>query len=1024
MASWKIVYKPTERTIENVSVSSARKFFAVDASGSTGGAPLFSEEAFVNAFHAASRDKTGDALTKWGSHCQSPTYKWDQFVWRSDMGGTCPSDILVNETALGAIHSSDIFFLLTDGEVWENEVYNLARLSQEKNIFNCPTVFLITSWKRGTPDEANVSVGITAYANCASAICLFKNYQSEGGIYIIAAKGVFAGLDKATARDSWESLTKFRDEKELIAAMDTLKIEVPTASTRPAGLPGLDLGPKWNAAHTEHTLVDLTKLLETGAVSEEDAALLFDEEAIDALILACKSWGKLPKLRRFLQAQRVDQVSVQLEDVSGAADIIAKLGDTGLTAQEKASLQTQLRAAHAANRDHYLTAVNSDSRGKEARARNRLVDGAMSSLAEVEKIGFTADVLSRRSNRAKRAADVTSDAAVEVSILDLEAPAYRAECEICCGEEEIMSVALKVLTQDEALANTADFALDFPLAAGRFAANVNIVSSQCICFQCALFGRPGRSIFGEEIAVVLPTLQYAGSNKLYINQQLYVALNGGLKTGVPILGQLFATILDRTLQEKVWAGAPDPSSPKAPDQEVQKRRNTLQWLLRSVVDNLRVRETFKELGEWTTYPKALAWAAKDFETEGLTSWAVNYPVSGFMQLIRFGTLTKAFSPERVRDMKATKLLHSFVSTYLAKLFQQGKNRQWTKDLLAMVYSQFNSELVPRDIGPENTVLSDVEEFWTALTNFLGAEPLLLADWEPTDQANFMPRIQVLTFWLVYFQLAHTSAKTYFTKLKESEPLSTTVLNLKATLPKKVSDEVRTDCGVLSNIVQVLLSPFVDKSSFTSRRIAVSHDVEVIPFKSPFGASVLRCGIESCRVSFVPQDIGSDLKSVEWTPQLVDAVRSARRQHLIDVFSTDKSFENSQTGLPEPTTMPRKPTSSHTTLHIGIARTWARQPVDERRAIAQAVHDGQIDAEALARFVVAVKNEICGNHRGDIFSATLAGDAVRLMPGFMTTLRMALVLEGKDAGDVALYEHDFAQNKMEAKIKYEVAVDML
>src|ERR1700761_1505717 len=92
-------------------------------------------------------------------------------------------------------------------------------------------------------------------------------------------------------------------------------------------------------------------------------------------------------------------------------------------------------------------------------------------------------------NRAKRAGDVYRDAAVEVSTLDFEATAFRADCEICCGEEEIMSVVLKVLTADESAANTADFALDFPLAAGRFPANTNVLSSQCICFQCALFGR-------------------------------------------------------------------------------------------------------------------------------------------------------------------------------------------------------------------------------------------------------------------------------------------------------------------------------------------------------------------------------------------------------------------------------------------------------------------------------------------------------------------------------------------------------
>ncbi|RDI88204.1 hypothetical protein Vi05172_g1724 [Venturia inaequalis] len=39
-----------------------------------------------------------------------------------------------------------------------------------------------------------------------------------------------------------------------------------------------------------------------------------------------------------------------------------------------------------------------------------------------------------------------------------------------------------------------------------------------------------------------------------------MALNRGLKTVAPVLGNLFATILDRTLQMKAWGGAPNPDA--------------------------------------------------------------------------------------------------------------------------------------------------------------------------------------------------------------------------------------------------------------------------------------------------------------------------------------------------------------------------------------------------------------------------------------------------------------------------------
>lgn len=65
------------------------------------------------------------------------------------------------------------------------------------------------------PNQADVSVGVTSFANAKDALCLFKDYRGQR-IYVIAAKGVFEGLDKAKDRDSWEGLTSFDNEKQLL----------------------------------------------------------------------------------------------------------------------------------------------------------------------------------------------------------------------------------------------------------------------------------------------------------------------------------------------------------------------------------------------------------------------------------------------------------------------------------------------------------------------------------------------------------------------------------------------------------------------------------------------------------------------------------------------------------------------------------------------------------------------------------------------------------------------------------------
>lgn len=393
-------------------------------------------------------------------------------------------------------------------------------------------------------------------------------------------------------------------------------------------------------------------------------------------------------------------------------------------------------------------------------------------------------------------------------------------------------MALKQMDAEATGANTADFALDFPLAAGRFPANMNVISSQCICFQCALSGRPGYSIYAEPITAVLPALEYSGTNKQYINQQLYLALNGGLKTGVPALGQLFATILDRTLQTKAWAGAADSSMEikegNAEDVEITQRKDTLDWILQTVIKNLRCRETFSELGEWGDYPTALAWAAKDFEKEGLTSWACQYPIAGFNQLIRFGTMTGVFSENLIRQMKKTKLIHSLVSTYLAKLRDNAHSRAWTQPFLEMIYVKFNSELVPRDLGPEMTILSSVDIFWAKLTDLLSADPALLAGWIESDKISLMPRLQTALFWLIYFQRAHTLAKTWFSTIKKSESLATALLEPAAEFSASV-------------VRDILLSPFVANGQVRlARPFHQSRDIipRIVHFEQEIGSSCL------------------------------------------------------------------------------------------------------------------------------------------------------------------------------------------
>lgn len=122
MASWKIFEKPADQEVVFTPFNNARKFFAIDASGSTGGAPMLAEQNFAMELHNSSTHNEKDWMAKWGSTADNPIDEWNPPAryWRSDMMGTQPTTILKHEACLSCIYSSDLFFLLTDGEVCLN----------------------------------------------------------------------------------------------------------------------------------------------------------------------------------------------------------------------------------------------------------------------------------------------------------------------------------------------------------------------------------------------------------------------------------------------------------------------------------------------------------------------------------------------------------------------------------------------------------------------------------------------------------------------------------------------------------------------------------------------------------------------------------------------------------------------------------------------------------------------------------------------------------------------------------------
>ncbi|KJZ78582.1 hypothetical protein HIM_01973 [Hirsutella minnesotensis 3608] len=995
---WKRSALPEQKT-STKPFYQARQFFAVDASGSTCGSIMRHQHRFVQEM-----SRQDDTATTWGSDCGEPTANFSKIAWEGNRGGTSPSCILKTPKAIDAIGASDVWYLLTDGEIWGDEVQVLCDLAMETGVLNVPVVFVITGPETSVPSQLNVSVGITFFANAPDVLVLFEAVGKKQ-VYILAGKGCFASLDPGNSAadeshtgpdlSTWDNLRTLNDEGEFLETCLKQDVRVSSAEDRPKLASGLINVGKWQD-EDQDTVIDLDLLTAAGLIDFVDLEQLLSEDTFNTLCVACKTRGRTQDLRAMLLHQKIEEINVKLDDVSGAAAIVTQLSNQKLDNDQRTALQEQLRDAHAKNRIKYqqgLTDLQTSTQQQAARRRNRLVNSALEQLAEVESAGYTADILGRRSNRAKRAGTVQAGGEIPISSLDLDDPAaFRGECGICCGDDEVMSIAVRAGA--DGAANTDNFALDFPLTAGRFESNSNLISSQYACFQCAL-ALEGISVYREELAAVIPALDYSGSNKNYIQEQLYLGLTGGLRTGASGVSQLFMAILDRTMKTRAWAGC----EADLQDVETMNRRALLRWMLQNMLDKTGCRETFNEQGEWVTYRQAIAWAARDFRTQGIDSWIVGNPVAGFMQMVAFGEQLGSLDEQTILDLRQTKMLHSVVSAYLARLL---KNRHadddWKQPLPALVYADFRAPFVPIDRQGSESLVNTTEVFWPRLSAFLDGDSELLDSWDTESKERVMRRVQIVAFWLVYHQREHTRAKTFFQKLRNDQPLSHVVLDVAgAAISPVVTDPI-------------LLSIF--RGSPTDQAFHARH-TGLAPFVTPFGPSVLRCCFSACAEPFLDANTLPD-PDQPWTERDLNAIRRGRAEHLVRVFAADTNFGGmTQTGLPVVTESPAPPASTHVNAHISMARAWSRMSVAERRLVAVG------DSGALDGFIRAAIQEICDSRRGDLFYSGLEGFLGGLVPSFLDALKVALVVKGSDESDIALFEHNWEENSLESKAKNEL-----
>ncbi|CAK5263289.1 unnamed protein product [Mycena citricolor] len=954
--------------------------FAVDASGSTAGRVMDMQKNFVLGMMEGY--EYPNSVIMWGSSVEAPTAV-SQVLWRERSWGTDPAVIFNTAATTSELKSCDMWYLLTDGEIGSPVPF--AQKALAVGMANTPVVFVITNRDGSKPSSVNISVGISVFASAPDAAIVFKSC-ADGRIYVLAAKGAFGTLVDGFELDleNWESLPLFPTEEQFKAALKDVNI---VGVQHRANGGAVDLGPTWLSKH--QCLVDIDLLLtqmQPDSIPQDELIDLLQEDTFESLSLLCKTRGLLKPLRDWLLVRKESVTVIEMRDVGGAAQILQQIRD-GAPSE---GLREKLRAAHQTNLEDFRARHTSITPSPLV----PLVNRCLAALTALEKAGYGADILDRRSNRAMRAALVdSSQVGQQLATLSLDesVEAYRSTCSICCSDDVIMSLALK--SPSNPSDNTTDYALNFPLAAGAASHNQDVLSAQNVCFQCALAMfqmDPNRAtMYNEAVAAVVPLTKFDGVNRQYISNCLASVLTGGLATGASGLAQVLMSILLTTMKTKEWA------KESAGDEEIQTRRAGLLWMVDNLISNVSCRETFDETGPWVSFDKALRWTLLNFSEEGIYSWIVRYPIPGFLLLLDL--LAKVGGVQIPQSLLVAKLVHEMVTVYMARIVRPTADKLAVqRQILKVVFSSFNAEGVPRHIDDSHAIIGPDAAFKT-LDTWIGSpeSSTLIEQIRAAGGDKYASALQYVAFKL-FAEDSHQTPKGYLTRAAQADVHIQTAITKPEELTAAVVVPVFT-------AMWTGIAVDVDHASVTVETIA--------QFVSPYGPSTLKCGTGNCGVRFDGDGVHPD------------AVRKARAAHLSMAYGIAGVESRTGNGLPENTGRLQAPTTTHVTLHSSIYKSWKSLDRDARRLILEEVTSGHVDSNKTetASFIDKVMDHIClKSARGDIYDHRLRENVLWVLPSFFAALHKATVLMHlSDDAELELLDFSLA-----ARIEWELEAEKL
>lgn len=675
--------KPEPTTIN---FREAKISIAVDVSGSTYGKVIEAERRAMRGIATLLPNdlQHNVDILPWSDVAEAPI-SVDDIEDLDPWGDTDPNVILQHNSSLRALQASSFWFLMTDGEIQEDDVKIFGRNLLKSGIHGKACVTCIFGETTQPPADCDITVGLSVFAISPHSAFLFTDVDS-GVTYVLQTKGCFnALLPRKTRNPKLDYDTKWEDLPR--TSYENLS-RVSIAAPEEVAADEIIL--------QDRTKLNLNELLKNQAPTEDTIALVLDnEDNLKSVTLSAKIQGRSADLVNWLDnvegTSSVPGIEIAKEVLAAECQSVSEpdneegnLESSQLVADVRKRLSSALddgvdlsTAERKAKRKQVLSVIpetisippppNPSGHGRRRSSTGwarRVSDSSVQKASN--NIGsFDEEAELPRYNQPRDAAEfppyLPGPAVPGFQMID-DKRTHNGRCVYCEKDSTTISLLLKrpiseMVTKDFPLPNS-NTRLLYPLTMGNYR-ETDVICSYTACDRCAFASLPkgGKTLGDDQASAVLPLVSFTGNSDAWLE-----TINVGTqrrfdRSDLPLVFlAIIFTKLERLLAED--------------DQFANlQTRKALEWAaetLQTEVILQRPKTSQKDPFGAGAMQELLLKAFNDIKTGAVQSLLLEYPLDGFIvanAALSNSRFKSKFSKETRRSLVFIKFLYYVTEKY-------------------------------------------------------------------------------------------------------------------------------------------------------------------------------------------------------------------------------------------------------------------------------------------------------------------------------------------------------------------------